>query len=110
MEMVCDILNVVVQGKTKPTHILYKANLSWKVLLAHLEYLTSRGLVVMTGEEDKRCTYEITQKGRTILQLYHDLRISLYGALDVEGGPKVSEPVAAVPVIPRVSMSARRSR
>ncbi len=88
MEMVCDILGVLSEGPSKPTHILYKANMSWRVLSSYLEYLLKRGLVEKAEGGGKRSTYVLTMKGRSILQLYDGLRLSLNGALNVstEGG------------------------
>jgi len=83
MEMVCDILGVVSEGPTKPTHILYKANMSWKVLSTYLEYLLKRGLIGKEDQGRKRSTYILTQKGRAILQLYDGLRLSLKGTVSV---------------------------
>ncbi len=80
MEMVCDILGVLAEGPTKPTHILYKANMSWKVLSSYLEFLGGRGLVEKEEEQGgKRSTYTLTERGRSILQLYEGLRSSLLG-------------------------------
>ena len=84
MEMVCDILGVVSEGPTKPTHILYRANMSWKVLSTYLEYLINHGLISKEEQGSKRSTYTLTQKGRSILQLYDGLRLSLKGAVAVE--------------------------
>ena len=86
MEMVCDILNVLVEGPTKPTHILYKANMSWKVLSAYLEYLIGRGLVEREDQGGKRSVYKITQKGDSIVKLYQGLRVSLEGKGGEENG------------------------
>ena len=79
MEMVCDILAVLSQGPTKPTHILYKANMSWKVLSTYLDYLLDRGMIEEDGDEGKRIVYRLTDKGRSILGMYDDLRASLLG-------------------------------
>ncbi len=79
MEMVCDILGVLAEGPTKPTHILYKANMSWKVLSSYLDYLLNKGMVEKSGDEGKRIVYKLTTKGRSILDLYDDLRSSLAG-------------------------------
>ena len=83
LEMVCDILGVVSEGPTKPTHILYKANMSWKVLSSYLDYLLRRGLIDREDQGGKRSTYVLTQKGRAILQLYDGLRLSLKGTVSV---------------------------
>ena len=82
MEMVCDILAVVSEGPTKPTHILYKANMSWKVLSSYLDFLTARGMVEKEDQEGgKRSLYRLSQKGRQILRLYEGLRESLNGTI-----------------------------
>ena len=77
MEMVCDILGVLSEGPTKPTHILYKANMSWKVLSSYLDYLLLKGMVEKHGDEGKRIVYRLTDRGRSILQMYDGLRVSL---------------------------------
>jgi predicted transcriptional regulator len=79
MEMVCDILGVLSQGPTKPTHILYKANMSWKVLSTYLDYLMTKGIIEKDGDEGKRTVYRLTEKGKSILAMYDDLRHSLAG-------------------------------
>jgi len=84
MEMVCDILGVVAEGPTKPTHILYKANMSWKVLSSYLDFLLQRGLIEKSDQGGKRSVYILTTKGRSILQLYDGLRLSLNGTVPLE--------------------------
>ncbi|MDA4123935.1 MAG: hypothetical protein OK438_00600 [Thaumarchaeota archaeon] len=79
MEMVCDILGVLSEGPTKPTHILYKANMSWKVLAAYLDYLLGKGLIEKEEQGGKRSTYKLTGRGKSILQVYDGLRLSLMG-------------------------------
>ena len=86
MEMVCDILGVVSEGPTKPTHILYRANMSWRVLSSYLDFLLKRGLVEKEDHGGKRSTYILTSKGRSILQLYDGLRLSLKGSVNVGNG------------------------
>ncbi|MGD0319685.1 MAG: winged helix-turn-helix domain-containing protein [Nitrososphaerales archaeon] len=88
MEMVCDILGVVSEGPTKPTHILYRANMSWRVLSSYLDFLLKRGLIEREDQGGKRSLYTLTTKGRSILQLYNGLRLSLKGTVNVgkDGG------------------------
>jgi len=86
MEMVCDILGVVSEGPTKPTHILYRANMSWRVLSSYLDFLLKRGLVEKEDHGGKRSTYILTSKGRSILQLYDGLRLSLKGSVNIGNG------------------------
>jgi predicted transcriptional regulator len=105
MEMVCDILAVVSEGPTKPTHILYKANMSWKVLSSYLRFLTSRGMVEKEeAEGGKRSTYRLTVKGRQILKLYEGLKESLNGTITLESRTALNELVeSATPVGPRAT-------
>ena len=108
MEMVCDILGVVAEGPTKPTHILYKANMSWKVLSAYLEYLTSSGMLDKSDQEGgKRSTYALTAKGRNVLRLYEGLKESLNGTISLEESNTLQQMVErAKPIGVRASVSA----
>jgi predicted transcriptional regulator len=58
-----DILNAVrEEGDAKPTHILYKANLSHERLVKYLDELTSKGLIEVRQDGETR-TYRMTPKG-----------------------------------------------
>jgi predicted transcriptional regulator len=62
-----DILNAVKdEGNAKPTHILYKANLSHDRLVRYLEELTAKGLIEVQQEGENR-SYKITSKGVSLL-------------------------------------------
>ena len=62
-----DILNAVRdEGEAKPTHILYKANLSHERLVRYLDDLTGKGLIGMKQEGENR-TYTLTPKGVSFL-------------------------------------------
>lgn len=62
-----DILNAVRdEGEAKPTHILYKANLSHERLVRYLDDLTSKGLIEMKQGGENR-TYSLTPKGVSFL-------------------------------------------
>ena len=101
MEMVCDILGALVDGPTKPTHILYKANMSWKVLAEYLEYLLGRRMVEREEQGGKRSTYRLTERGKSILQLYDGLKLSLSGAASTTKDREVlgllGKPIATEP-------------
>jgi predicted transcriptional regulator len=85
MEMVCDVLKVISSGPTKPTHILYKANMSWKVLSSYLDFLMLGGMIEKEDADGgKRSVYNLTIKGRRILRLYEGLRESLNGTITLE--------------------------
>ena len=107
MEMICDILEVVSAGPTKPTHILYKANMSWKVLSSYLDFLTSSGMLDKEDQEGgKRSTYRLTTKGRKVLSLYDGLKGSLNGTISLEASEGLGRMLEnAKSIGPRVSVS-----
>ena len=58
-----DILNVVKEeGDAKPTHILYRANLSHDRLVKYLDELAGKGLIEMRQDGESK-TYRLTPKG-----------------------------------------------
>ncbi|MGD0477815.1 MAG: winged helix-turn-helix domain-containing protein [Nitrososphaerales archaeon] len=99
MEMVCDILGVVSEGPTKPTHILYRANMSWRVLSSYLDFLLKRGLIEKEDQGGKRCIYTLTVKGRSILQLYDGLRLSLKGTVNIGKDGGVSQILESASIV-----------
>ena len=59
-----DILNAIrEEGDAKPTHILYKANLSHERLVKYLDDLTAKGLIEMQQQEGESRVYRMTTKG-----------------------------------------------
>ena len=107
MEMICDILKVVSAGPTKPTHILYKANMSWKVLSSYLEYLISSGMLDKEDVEGgKRSTYTLTIKGKRVLRLYDGLKESLNGTLSLETAEELGRMLEKATPLGRPSVSA----
>jgi len=79
MEVMCDILEVVSSGTERPTHIINRANVSWKVLNNCLRNLMSRELVSKVND-GKRDIYQLTEKGFSVLHEYKDLRSRLLNA------------------------------
>ena len=62
-----DILNAVrEEGDAKPTHILYKANLSHERMVKYLDDLTAKGLLGVKQDGENR-TYNLTPKGVSFL-------------------------------------------
>jgi predicted transcriptional regulator len=62
-----DILNAVrEEGDAKPTHILYKANLSHDRLVRYLDELVAKGLIEVQQDGENRF-YRITSKGVSFL-------------------------------------------
>jgi len=77
LEIVANILSVVSEG-AKKTHIMYGANLSYKLLNRYLGEVFNAGLVCLNGE-----CYEITDKGQHFLEqcislLEHKRRLNEY--------------------------------
>ena len=77
LEIYFDILDVMEKGVTKPTRIMYKANLSWNSLQDHFTTLLN-GEFIREEAVKNRNLYLITEKGKTALY-YH--RKSLEGLL-----------------------------
>lgn len=70
-----DMLEVIQKngGESKPTHILYRANLSYKRFAKYLAVLKEKGFI----EEEKKGTstvYKITQKGVEFLREYSKVK------------------------------------
>lgn len=74
LEIIRDMLQVIKDrnGKIKPTHILYKSNLSHEMMSAYLEELIEKGFIVQNAsKEGKR--YAVTQRGVEFLSKYHEI-------------------------------------
>ncbi len=71
LEVIYDILKVIQakDGKIKPTHILYKSNLSHQMMNEYLEGLMlGKFLVEIKNTTGK--SYKLTQKGNEYLEKY----------------------------------------
>ena len=64
LHIIYDILKAIQQknGKIKPTHILYKSNLSHQMMTEYLNELIEKGFVV-ESKTSSGSTYSLTQKG-----------------------------------------------
>jgi predicted transcriptional regulator len=79
LEIMINVLNVIQDGETKPTRIMYGANLSWKICSEILDSLVSQELVEIidisesTRKRDRRTNtvYKITPKGQNVLRYFH---------------------------------------
>jgi predicted transcriptional regulator len=71
LQVIHDILYVISQknGSIRPTHILYKANLSQKMMDDYLGDLIAKGFVEEKPQKRGK-TYSITQKGFDYLNEY----------------------------------------
>ena len=76
MEMLCDTLAVIASGETAPTRIMYHANMSWIETKRCLKLLIERGLVQSKAEQ-KRETYELTEKGFELVRTFNNIKQDL---------------------------------
>ena len=73
LEIYLDIPRVVRSGVHKPTRIMYRTNLSWNPLQEILRSMIAQGLILMK-EAGNRKRYEITEKGRTALKYFNQVK------------------------------------
>jgi predicted transcriptional regulator len=66
VEIVADILNIVKDGARK-TQIMYKGNLSYKLLVRYLGRVVDAGLAHVDGKDDR---YRLTSKGEVFLRQF----------------------------------------
>jgi len=71
LEVIYDILKAIEEknGKIKPTHILYKSNLSHQRMEEYLKELIEGQFVIENSNGDNK-TYSLTQKGFDYLNKY----------------------------------------
>jgi len=71
LQVIHDILKAIQDrnGRIKPTHILYKSNLSHQMLEEYLGELISKGFVVENNSKTGK-TYSLTPKGFEYLNKY----------------------------------------
>lgn len=71
LEIIRDILTVIKSrnGKIKPTHILYRSNLSHQMLDEYLSELKGKEFILELQDNNSK-TYAITDKGLRYLQQY----------------------------------------
>ena len=71
LQVIYDILGVIKDkgDRIKPTHILYKSNLSHQMMQQYLGELISKGFIIEKLTE-KGKTYSLTQRGFDYLKEY----------------------------------------
>lgn len=76
MEVKIDILQAISEGAGRPTHIMYRSNLSWAVMRSFIKALERQALVT-SKEIEGRKNYVLTQKGARVLETYESVRRQL---------------------------------
>ena len=78
IDIIGDILSALRQrdGRLKPTQLLYKANLSYQLLVEYLSELKEKGLVeeVVVGKKRERKEIVLTEKGFSFLHQYEQMK------------------------------------
>ncbi len=71
LEVIYDILSVIngKNGKIKPTHILYRSNLSHAMMEQYIDELIGKKFIKEIKLEKSK-TYEMTEKGKQYLAQY----------------------------------------
>jgi predicted transcriptional regulator len=71
LQVIYDILKTISgkNGKIKPTHILYKSNLSHQMMDDYLKELIGKGFVI-EKKMGRSKTYELTKKGFDYISEY----------------------------------------
>ena len=79
LEIYLEVLKIIKNGTSKPTRIMYQANISWQPLTRILTSMVSQGLVEAIDtnsqsrrKKDKRTKniYQITMKGEQVLRYF----------------------------------------
>jgi len=75
IEIISDILRIIKErgGEIKPTHLMYKANLSYKQMKLYLNELIKNKLIEQ-NTEDKKTKIRITKKGRDFSNQYAQMK------------------------------------
>ncbi|MGI0085376.1 MAG: winged helix-turn-helix domain-containing protein [Nitrososphaerales archaeon] len=76
MEVKIDIMQAIADGAGRPTHIMYRSNLSWSVMQHFIHSMEVQGLVV-TKDSEMRKSYALTEKGLRVLQTYASVKKQL---------------------------------
>jgi predicted transcriptional regulator len=84
LQVIHDILRVIKDkdGKIKPTHILYKSNLSHQMMDEYLNELIEKKFVIEKKTHNSK-TYSLTQKGQDYLSQYK-LIVNFVGSFGLE--------------------------
>jgi len=76
LEIISDMLSAIQNkgGRIKPTHLMYKANLSHEQLTSYLEELVEKELVEEIKSEKKNKYFIITERGDHFVQKIKEMK------------------------------------
>ena len=80
MGIIADMLGIIQEkgGSIKPTHLMYKANLSHKQMKTYLEELGEKGLIIKSpptkGRGKTGTMINLTKRGRDFLIKYLEMK------------------------------------
>jgi len=92
LEIYLEVLHIIKGGTSKPTRIMYQANISWQPLVRILGSMVSQGLIdeidTTTGgrrRRDKRTSkvYQITMKGEQVIRYFKGAKALQLGDLGI---------------------------
>jgi len=69
-------MQAIAEGAGRPTHIMYRSNLSWSVMQSFVHSLEQQGLIIINDTEGKK-SYVLTDKGDRVLKTYLSVRKQL---------------------------------
>lgn len=75
IDIVSDMLSAIQDkgGRIKPTHLMYKANLSYEQLRSYLEELVDKELVEEIKSERDNSYFVITERGSKFVQKVREM-------------------------------------
>ncbi|MEM2145470.1 MAG: winged helix-turn-helix domain-containing protein [Candidatus Jordarchaeaceae archaeon] len=71
-EIYIDILKAVSEGRSKPTHIMYRANLTYKRLRKYIDFLVAQGLL-SERSYGKNKFFSLTLNGKNLIWYYMEI-------------------------------------
>ena len=72
-QITVDVLNAIHKGETKPTRIMYAANLSWTTLQSTLDLLLRKDYVEEVKGPGSSKLYYVTSSGLNVLKFCHHI-------------------------------------
>ncbi len=89
LEIYIDVLRILAHhGPLKLTHIMYKSNVNCTVLKTFLDSLSQQNLVeeiIVQKRKHKKITYAITERGRTVLNYFKEIKMALQPNEEIQG-------------------------